>query len=170
LAESWLGPSSVTEEEGQEHLVRRYLGGFGPATVADIANWAGLPVSPVRSIVERLELRRFRDETGRELVDLPDGQLPDPETPAPVRFLPTWEASLLVHARRARVIAEVHRPLIFNTKMPQSAPTFLVDGAVAGTWRYLDGHIVITPFGELSGAVRRELDDEAERLAAFHAG
>jgi hypothetical protein len=170
MAESWLGSSGVTEEEGQEHLVRRYLGGFGPATVADIANWAGLPVSSVRSVVGRLDLRLFRDETGRELVDLPDGPLPDPDTPAPVRFLPTWEASLLVHARRALVIAEIHRPLIFNTKMPQSAPTFLVDGAVAGTWRYVDGHIEITPFGELSDAVRRELDDEAERLAAFHAG
>jgi hypothetical protein len=170
LADDWLGPSDVSEEQGQEHLVKRYLGGFGPAPLADVATWAGLPMSPLRPIAERLDLRRFRDERGRELLDLPDGSLPDPDTPAPVRFLPTWEATLLVHARRALILPEAYRPLIFNTKMPQSVPTFLVDGAVAGTWRYAEGRVEIKPFGELSPAARREIDDEAERLAAFHAG
>jgi hypothetical protein len=170
LAEDWLGQSSATEAQGREHLVRRYLGGFGPAPLADIANWAGLPVNPLRPIVERLELRRLRDEGGRELLDLPDAPLPDPHTPAPVRFLPTWEAALLVHARRALILPEAYRPLIFNTKMPQSVPTFLVDGAVAGTWRHENGRIEIKPFGDLSTAARREVDDEAERLAAFLAG
>ena len=170
LAEDWLGQSSATEAQGREHLVRRYLGGFGPAPLADIANWAGLPVNPLRPIVERLELRRLRDEQGRELLDLPDAPLPDPHTPAPVRFLPTWEAALLVHARRALILPEAYRPLIFNTKMPQSVPTFLVDGAVAGTWRHEKGRIEIKPFGDLSTTARREVDDEAERLAAFLAG
>jgi hypothetical protein len=170
LADDWLGASAATEEDGREHLIRRYLGGFGPAPLTDIANWAGLPVNPLRPIVERLDLRRLRDERGRELLDLPGAPLPDPDTPAPVRFLPTWEATLLVHARRALILPEPYRPMIFNTKMPQSVPTFLVDGAVAGTWRHEKDHIEIKPFGDLSAAVRREIDDEAERLAALHAG
>jgi hypothetical protein len=170
LADDWLGESAATEEDGREHLIRRYLGGFGPAPLTDIANWAGLPVNPLRPIVERLDLRRLRDERGRELLDLPGAPLPDPDTPAPVRFLPTWEATLLVHARRALILPEPYRPMIFNTKMPQSVPTFLVDGAVAGTWRHEKDHIEIKPFGDLSAAVRREIDDEAERLAALHAG
>jgi hypothetical protein len=169
LADDWIGPSSVTEEEGREHLVRRYLGGFGPAPLTDIANWAGMKVGPLRPIVERLELRRLRDESDRELLDLPDAPLPDPDTPAPVRFLPTWDATLLVHARRTLILPEAYRPLVFNTKTPHSVPTFLVDGAVAGTWRHEKGRIEIKPFGDLSMAARRELDDEAERLAAFHA-
>jgi hypothetical protein len=170
LADDWLGASSATEEAGQEHLVRRYLGGFGPAALADIASWAGLPAALLRAVVERLDLRRLRDERGRELVDLPDAPLPDPDTPAPVRFLPTWDASLLVHARRALILPEEYRPLIFNTKMPQSVPTFLVDGAIAGTWRHENGRVDVKPFGELLANVRSELHDEAERLAAFHAG
>jgi hypothetical protein len=169
LADDWLGESTISEVDGQEHLVRRYLGAFGPATPADIASWAGLPIGWVRPILERLELRHLRDELGRELLDLPDAPLPDPDTPAPVRFLPTWEASLLVHARRALILPEGYRPLIFNTRMPQSVPTFLIDGAVAGTWRHDKDHIEITPFVTLSAADRRELDEEAERLAAFHA-
>ena len=170
LADDWLGSSNATEEAGQEHLVRRYLGGFGPAALADIASWAGLPAAALRAVIERLELRRFRDGRGRELVDLPDAPLPNPDSPAPVRFLPTWEASLLVHARRALILPEEYRPVIFNTKMPQSVPTFLVDGAIAGTWRYENGRIEIKPFGELPAKVRGELDDEADRLALFHAG
>ena len=169
LADDWIGRSYVTEEEGRGHLVRRYLGGFGPAPLTDIANWAGMPVGPLRPIVERLELRRLRDEGGRELLDLPDAPLPDPDTPSPIRFLPTWDATLLVHARRTLILPEAYRPLVFNTKTPHSVPTFLVDGAVAGTWRHEKGRIEIKPFGDLSRSVRRDIDDEAERLAAFHA-
>jgi hypothetical protein len=169
LAEQWLAPSSATEAEGLEHLVRRYLGGFGPAPLNDVANWAGLPVATLRPVVGRLRLQRFRDEQGGELLDLPRAPLPDPDTPAPVRFLPTWDATLLVHARRTQVLPEEYRNLVFSTKTPHSVPTFLIDGAVAGTWQYERGHVRLKPFGRLARAVRAELEDEAERLAAFHA-
>ena len=169
-AEDWLGPPAVDEQEGIELLVRRYLGGFGPATVAELADWAGLAVKAVAPAVERIATRRFRSEDGAELVDLPRAPLPHPETPAPVRFLPTWDATLLAHARRTRVLPEENRPRIFNTKMPQSVPTFMVDGAVAGTWRYEDGSVRMSPFGRLDRATRSALGEEAERLAAFHAG
>jgi winged helix DNA-binding protein len=168
-ADDWLGPSHATFEGGLEHLLRRYLGGFGPASVKDASAWAGLPVSVVGPALERLPLRRFRDEGGRELVDLPRAPLPDPETPAPVRFLPTWDATLLVHARRTQVLPEAYRSRVFSTKTPHSVPTFLVDGHVAGTWRYEGGRVRLEPFEAIPRAVRRELDDEAERLAAFHA-
>lgn len=119
-AADWLEPTEVTRKEGLELLVRRYLGGFGPAPAADIANWVGLPVSSLAPTLERLSLRRFRDEGGRELLDLPRAPLPDPDTPAPVRFLPTWDATLLVHARRTGILPEEHRPKVFSTKTPHS--------------------------------------------------
>jgi hypothetical protein len=169
LAEEWLEPEYVSAEEGLEHVVRRYLGAFGPAAPGDVASWAGVPVTFLRPTLERLGLRRFRDEEGRELLDLPRAPLPDPETPAPVRFLPWFDATLLAHARRTQILPEPYRPRIFHTKAPQSFATFLVDGAVAGTWRYEDGRVTLEAFERLSRSVRRELDDEAERLAAFHA-
>jgi hypothetical protein len=168
-AADWLGRSNATEADGMEHLVRRYLGGFGPATLADIASWTGLPVTTCRRVVERLRLRRFRDEQGDELLDLARAPLPDPERPAPVRFLPTWDATLLVHARRTQILPERYRSLVFSTKTPHSVSTFLVDGAVAGAWRYERGRLRLDPFDGLSRTVRRELEDEADRLAAFHA-
>ena len=116
----------------------------------------------------RLKLRRFRDERGRELVDLPRAPLPDPETPAPVRFLPTWDATLLVHARRTGILPARYRPRIFTSKTPHSMGTFLVDGAVAGSWRPERGRIVVNAFERLSRDVKREVDEEAERLAEFH--
>jgi hypothetical protein len=168
LADHWLGPSRVAEIDGIEHLVRRYLDGFGPASLNDVANWAGVPVTTLRPVADRLDLVRYRDERGTLLLDLPDRPLPDAGTRAPVRLLPTWDATLLVHARRARILPEEYRPRIFHTKNPQSVPTFLVDGAVAGTWRYEGGHVTTEPFERLAPVTRRELEDETARLAAFH--
>jgi hypothetical protein len=85
-----------------------------------------------------------------------------------VRFLGQWDAILLVHARRAQILPEPYRPRVFATSIPQSVPTFLVDGQVAGTWRHVDGEIRWEPFHDLDAVVRRAVDAEAERLAAFH--
>ncbi len=160
----------ATVEAGLDLLVRRYLGGFGPAPIFDIALWAGLPPAVLRPVVERLDLRRLSDEQGRVLLDLRDAPLPDPETPAPVRFLPTWDATLLAHARRTEILSEELRPRIFNTKTPHSVPTFLVAGSVAGTWQYEKGRVDLVPLVPLSAETIRSLEAEAERLAAFHAG
>jgi hypothetical protein len=169
-AEDWLGGEpSVSEREATELLVRRYLAAFGPASWQDVASFTGLGPSVARSVLGGLELRRFESEDGDELVDVPGAPLPDADQPAPPRFLPTWDAALLVHARRAGVLPEEYRPRIFHTKMPPSYPTFLVDGAVAGTWRYEKGGVQLEEFHRLDGATRKALRDEAERLAAFHA-
>jgi len=168
-AEQWLGPPpKITREQALEHLVRRYLGGFGPASPGDIADWAGLPPKQITPALALLELRRFQTEKGQELVDLPRAPLPSADVPAPVRFLPVWDATLLVHARRTGILPEEHRPRVFNAKTPQSVATFLVDGSVAGTWRFERGRVVTEPFGRLDVATRRELDAEAQRLAQFH--
>jgi hypothetical protein len=167
-AEGWLGPPSVTPAEGIEHLIRRYLQGFGPAAAADIANWAGLPPRQVDEALEGMALRRFRDEGGTPLVDLPRLPLPDADTPAPPRFLPTWDAMLLAHCRRTLILPERHRPKIFHAKTPNSFPTFLIDGAVAGTWRHERGRVELSPLERLPRAARDELEDEGRRLAALH--
>jgi hypothetical protein len=168
LAETWIAPASPIDADGLDHVVRRYLGAFGPSSVREIADWAGIPHTTLLPVIDRLSLRRFRDEKGKELLDLQRAPLPDPKTPAPVRFLPTWDATLLVHARRTQILPEKYRPLVFNTKTPHSVPTFLVDGAVAGTWRYEGGRVEVKPFEPLPKAARREVDEEANRLEAFH--
>ncbi|HEX2129391.1 MAG TPA: winged helix DNA-binding domain-containing protein [Solirubrobacterales bacterium] len=170
LAEDWLGEAPrIAVAEARNETVRDYLRAFGPATPGDVASWSGLTLRQVRAALDALELRRFRDEHGAELVDLPRQPLPDPETPAPVRFLPTWDATLLAHCRRTQILPEEYRPRVFSVKTPQSVPTFTVDGAVAGTWKYVRGSIRVEPFARLDRAAQRELDAEAERLAAFHA-
>jgi len=170
-AERWIGPEDVAPDDALEHLVRRYLAAFGPAPPTDVAQWAGLNVREIAPALERLTLRRFRDEDGRELLDLPRAPLPDAETPAPVRFLPTWDATLLVHARRTGILPETYRPLVFNTKTPHSVSTFLVDGAVAGKWRMRrtaqKATLVMEPFEPLRVTARREVREEGERLVRF---
>lgn len=178
-ARSWLeGDAFAEEAPALEHLVRRYLGAFGPAAAADIAAWSGLPVARIRpaiaAIDERGELRRFSDERGRELLDLEGAPLPDAGVPAPVRFLPMWDSLLLAWADRTRVIGDAHRRVVVGLN-GDTLPTFLVDGRVAGLWWAEPGddqgsvtpRIVLEPFGRLMAGDRRALEREGERLAAF---
>jgi len=166
-SEDWIGRDDVALDDARDLIVRRYLAAFGPARRQEIADWAGMNMSDVTPALERLPLRRFLDPGGAELVDLPRAPLPDPETPAPPRFLPTWDATLLVHARRTQILPEEYRPRIFGIKTPHSFNTFLVDGQVAGTWRHADGRIVLDPFHRLDARDRRALEQEGEALAAF---
>jgi hypothetical protein len=168
-AESWLG-SPLDPAPSIEHVVLRYLGAFGPATVKDVQTWSGL--TRLGEVVERLRprLRAFRDERGKELFDVPDAPMPDPDTPAPPRFLPEFDNLILSHADRTRFIAEEYRKALAsrNGMVPAA---FLVDGFVQGTWRTERSRgrasLEIKPFESLAKADRDALAEEGERLIRF---
>ena len=170
LAEDWVGPEGVTEPDAHRHLVQAYLRAFGPAPVRDIASWAGLPATDVGDAADTLALDTYRAAGGGPpLLDLPDAPLPDPETPAPVRFLAHWDAALLVHARRTGLLPEVHRPRFFSTKTPFSFGALLVDGRVVGRWSLRDGTIELDSFEALTAAAAEAVEVERLALEAFHA-
>jgi hypothetical protein len=152
--------------EARAEMFRRYLAAFGPASRRDIVAWSMMHVPEVQRALDILELRRFRDEQGRELFDVPRAPLPDPGAPAPVRFLPKWDNVLLAFHDRTRVLPEPYRKKVIGMN-GDVAQTFLVDGFVAGTWRVEKGRVVVEPFERLSDASRREVEVEAERLEAF---
>ena len=132
-AESWLD-RPLDPEPSIDDLVMRYLAGYGPAAVMDIQAWCGL--TKLKEVVERLRpgLREYRDESGRELFDVPDAPLPDADMPAPVRFLPEYDNSLLGYKDRTRMIGtEARRRL--DSDILGNFSTFLVDGFVAGRWK-----------------------------------
>jgi hypothetical protein len=170
LAEHWLPPVEMTVDNARVYLLRRYLAAFGPAPLADASGWTGLSVADLRQVAERMRLDRYRDESGRELLDVPGAPLPDAATRAPVRFIGSFDASLLVQARRTQVLPENFRPVIFNTRTPRSWHTFLVDGQVAGTWTHRGASVELKPLRDLSPSERLEVDEEAHRLEGFLAG
>ena len=169
LAEAWVGREDATEEEGLRHLVRSYLRAFGPAPWKDIASWAGVPVADLRAVEASLDLARYRDEQGSELLDLAGESIVDGVVTAPVRFLPHWDATLLVHARRTGLLPEEHRSRIFTPRNPFSVGVYLVDGRVVGAWSLRGGHVVLDPYGDLGAADRKAVEMEREALDAFHA-
>jgi hypothetical protein len=158
-------PAGDRAAEAAAHLVRSYLGAFGPATRHDVASFTGLKLGALKPVLARIE----PEDLGDGLLDLPGAPRPDPDTPAPPRFLPVWDSTLLVHARRTGLLPEDLRPRVFSIRKPHGTPVFLVDGAVAGEWRHEDGRVAVDPWTKLDRATRRALDDEGERLAAFHA-
>jgi hypothetical protein len=169
LAEDWVGPCDASEAEGFVHVVRAYLRAFGPAAWRDVASWSGLPINVVKQAAADLSLVEYRDEEGRALVDLPDAPMPDSRTPAPVRFLPHWDANLLVHARRTGLLPEAYRSRIFSIRNPFSVGAYLVDGVVAGAWSFKERRVELEPYEDLSTADRRAVERECEALEAFHA-
>jgi hypothetical protein len=169
--EAVLGVELPGRDEGAERLVRRYLAAFGPATQEDLLRFAGVRVGDVRAGLDNVPLRRFRDERGRILLDLPRAPLPDPETAAPVRFLPKWDSSILAYAppERTRILPDQFRKTVIKPN-GDVAPTVLVDGFVAAKWEIdRKDSLKIEPLRRLTKDERAEVDDEGERLREFFA-
>jgi hypothetical protein len=172
LAERWLG-RELGGDSAADATVLRYLAAFGPATAMDVQAWCGL--TKLRTVLDRLhpQLRTLRDEDGRELFDVPGAPLPDPETPAPVRFLPRFDNVVLGHADRTRVAPPAARHLDWSEGGFMSG--ILIDGFVRGTWR-LDrtrkatATLVVRLGPDVTRRERSDLEQEAEQLLGFLAG
>ena len=163
---------TVEPDDGLDHVVRRYLAAFGPATVGDIAQFTRLGRAGIRTSVRRIdgELVRHRDDCDRELLDLVDATAAEPDTPAPVRLLPMWDSALLAYEDRSRLIPDALRKVVIRVN-GDLLPTVLVDGAVAGVWRVVpDGtgvRVVWCTFAKVAKRVQRDIEGEAGQLAAF---
>ncbi|NIJ13023.1 hypothetical protein FHU38_003367 [Saccharomonospora amisosensis] len=172
---TWLGkeidpPSPEGADQVAAELVRRYLTAFGPAATADLRTWSGLAGLPATVAAMREELVSFRDERGRELLDLPDAPRPDPGTPAPVRFLPAFDNAILGYHDRGRIVDDENRGLSVA-----GARVVLVDGLVAATWKVeadpeadpAADAVVVTPLRRFSRAERTAVAEEGRQLAGF---
>ncbi|GGZ71973.1 winged helix DNA-binding domain-containing protein [Streptomyces subrutilus] len=164
---AWLGrapaplPDDGSDPVGQA-LVRRYLAAYGPAASADLRAWCGLAGLPAAVAALRGELVSFRDERGRELLDLPDAPRPDPGTPAPVRFLPAFDNAVLGYHDRGRIIDDAHRGLSVAGER-----VVLVDGRVAATWTVRAGTVAVAPLHRLTPHERTAVAEQGRELAAF---
>jgi Winged helix DNA-binding domain len=168
----WPYQADVDPDDGLDRLASRYLAAFGPATAADLASWAGLRGPHIAPALDRLPLRRFRDERGRMLLDLPRGALPGRDVPAPPRFLAKWDSPLLAYepTRRGRILPEPYRKAVIQ-KNGDTLQTVLVEGFVAATWRVERARrgaaLVVEPFEGLPKAALAELEAEAMRTLVF---
>jgi hypothetical protein len=166
---AWLGrevdplPDDAADPVGQA-LVRRYLAAYGPAASADLRAWCGLAGLPAAVAAVREELVSFRDERGRVLLDLPDAPRPDPDTPAPVRFLPAFDNAILGYHDRGRIIDDAHKGLSVAGER-----VVLVDGRVAATWHVEadTGTVVVSPLTGLTRADRNAVAEEGSAMASF---
>ncbi|WP_372664652.1 winged helix DNA-binding domain-containing protein [Amycolatopsis kentuckyensis] len=161
--QGWLG-RPLACRPSLDAVIRRYLRAYGPASVADVQAWSGL--TKLREVVAPMGLRTFRAESGEVLYDVEDGVLPDPDTPAPVRFLPEYDNVLLSHANRARVLPPGRRvPLPPGTGA--SRGTLLVDGFYRADWRLSGTVLEVSAHDRLTAGERADIEAEGERVLEF---
>ncbi|MEV0523210.1 winged helix DNA-binding domain-containing protein [Streptomyces sp. NPDC050439] len=149
-------------------LILRYLAGFGPASVADVAQFAMVQRAPVRAALLALgdTVEQLKGPDGDVLFDIPGASRPPAETPAPARLMAMWDSVLLAYSDRGRVIPPAYRPWVIR-RNGDVLPTLLVDGHVAGVWRPLDDGIEATAFHPLPPETWDQLAVEAQALTAF---
>ena len=168
--DAWVGRPLPTVVD-REAIVLRYLGAFGPASVKDAQAWSG--VTRLGEVFERLRprLRSFRDEAGRELFDLPDSPRPDPETPAPVRFLADFDNLLLSHADRSRFVSDEDRKTMTYAQGPFPG-MLMVDGSAVGQWYLVRGPGAVTMVlrlaRNLSASDEAAVRTEADAMLRFY--
>ncbi|HET7030415.1 MAG TPA: winged helix DNA-binding domain-containing protein [Candidatus Limnocylindrales bacterium] len=171
--QAWLGseaPPVATDDRvagAVDAAILRYLRSFGPSTIADIRAWSWL--TNLRAAVERLgpKLRRLRDDRGRTLLDVADGQLEDGSEPAPVRFLGEYDNVFLSHADRTRITGDI----AWGNDYVRRGATF-ADGFLLGPWRLVPAAagtavLEVEPRRTIGAGMRSEVELEGERLLAF---
>lgn len=149
-------------------LTRRYLEGFGPASLQDIAAFGPIRRGGVREAVDALgdALERHEGPGGTVLFDVPGGLMPHGDTPAPPRLMPMWDSILLAYADRNRMVPAGYRRLVARSN-GDVLPTVLVDGYVAGVWRPFATGIEISAFHKLPEVAWAGLQAEARALLGF---
>ena len=173
-AQTWLKDMEAPSgDEGLQLLVRRYLGAYGPASIADIGRWLGERKAPrIRRALETLGdvIRRDHAEDGRELVDLADAPLASGDEAAPARFLSRWDSVVIGYDDRARILPPALSAAVIK-KNADILATFLVDGLIGGTWTSETvkgrGILRLTPLVTVPRTARKALEEEGERLVRF---
>lgn len=168
LAEDALG--AFEQVDRLQELFARYLIAFGPASIMDFQTWLGRTKLTEALGTLPADWIRYQDEDGTELCDVPNAPLPDADTEAPPRFIPEYDNLVLAHQNRTRIIADAHRRYVFLSAA-RVMGTFLLDGFVAGVWKFKREKAIITltiqPFERLTTLEQVALEAEAHRLGAF---
>ncbi|WP_410597726.1 winged helix DNA-binding domain-containing protein [Amycolatopsis sp. lyj-23] len=164
--EEWVG--APLSPPSPASLISRYLRAFGPATVADVQTWAG--ITRLGEVASSMDLRRYRDPDGRELLDLPELTVPDEDVPAPPRLLGPFDQTILSYADRTRVISDAYRKRVISQNGLVKG-TLMVDGQVCG-WREIKATkkaavISLSPFEKLPKRVLAALEKSAGELVEW---
>jgi hypothetical protein len=163
--DAWLpdGVPPWSLQEAQAELVGRWLRGFGPATIADVKWWTGLPMGQVRRAVA---------QTGAVEVDLdgtPGLLLPDDLDPVPapepwVALLPALDPTTMGWAGRDFYLGP-HRPALFD-RNGNAGPTIWLDGRVVGGWaQRATGEVVLRLLEDVGTDATTAIEAEAASLS-----
>ena len=154
-----------TPEAAAKTVLARYLAAFGPAQKRDIAAWAGAAQRDFD--FDALPTVRYRDEAGRELLDLEGAEILPGDTSLPPRFLGNWDQPLLAYKDRDRILPPAVQPLQLTLSGDQ---TLTVGGRVVASWRVEEDQMTITRHVDFPTAGLEEEALRTARLCSSRAG
>jgi hypothetical protein len=167
VVDAWL-PDGLAEwslEDAQAELVRRWLAGFGPATIADVKWWTGLPMGQVRRAVARVGAVEV-DLDGTPGLVLPEDLDPVPEPEPWAALLPSLDPTTMGWAGRDFYLGP-HRPALFD-RNGNAGPTIWWAGRVVGGWaQRKTGEVVLRLLEDAGADAAAAIEQEAARLAEW---
>lgn len=174
LFDEWIA-DAVTPADPMAELLARYIAGHGPATAADFAWWAGLPVGAAREAADAAgdAVQRVPGDTEPSFVA---ASAPPRRADAPrVIALPPFDEYYLSYADRAGVCDAGLLARVGPGRNGMVAAVLLADGEVVGRWTHsgaLAGRPE-EPAGELftpEAVTRDEVRSALARYRAFIVG
>ena len=165
---AWL-PDAVPvlgTDEARVELARRWLLGFGPATVADVKWWSGLTLTQVRKALAPLPVEEV-DLDGVPGVMLPDVDDVADQSPEPwIALLPSLDPTTMGWQQRAWYLGD-HGRALFDTN-GNAGPTVWSDGRVVGGWaQRKSGEVVFRLLEDVGAEVEAAVEAEAARLTEW---
>ena len=173
LLDDWVrSPRRLSGEEALAELARRFFLGHGPATVQDLARWAGIPLRDAR-----VGLALVRPELAALDVDGVEHLL-DPATPdrlAACRaeaeglfLLPGFDEFVLGYGDRRPILDPEFAGRIVPGNNGMFRPSVVHRGQIVGTWQWAGRSakrtVTATPFTSFPAAMTAEVVEVAARL------
>lgn len=174
--DEWLGSLEaahpLSADEARTQLIRAWLGGFGPATVADIKWWTGLTLGQVRKALTAIEPVEVELEGTTGVLLAEDQEPVDPPDQPWIALLPALDPTAMGWTERDWYLSREAREQLFD-RSGNVGPTIWCDGRIVGGWGQRkggphDGEVVYRLFEDIGRELTAEVESSATRLGVWH--
>ena len=172
LLDEWVPPTPpFSRAEALAKLARRYFTSHGPATVQDLARWAGITLTDAKQGLADAGDSLIQETVAGQAYWLPHSTPSADTSTAQLYMLPGFDEFVLGYGDRSAVLDATYAQRICPGGNGVFRPTIVADGAIVGTWKRTikKRHITVEwePFRPFTARAEKALDLAAQRYGEF---